>query len=227
MEMTEEEGPDEALVGGSGGACQVAAMEDFQHMESKSLRDLQILSEIERKESVTQRSLSTKLGIALGLTNLYVKRLAKKGYIKVTTIPRNRVKYLLTPRGIAEKTRLTYEYMAYSLSLYRGARESVQKSLGILIRDGHRRIAFYGIGEAAEVAYLCLKGIGVEPSAVFGENSGGDFLGMAVRSPEDLVPDDFDRILVTALGSRETTRSLMADLESWGVPKEKVVSLRL
>ena len=93
------------------------------------------------------------------------------------------MKYLLTPRGIAEKTRLTYEYMSYSLSLYRGARESVQKSLGTLIRDGHRRIAFYGIGEAAEVAYLCLKEIGVEPSAVFGENAGGDFLGWPFGLP--------------------------------------------
>ena len=111
-------------------------MEDFREMESQELRDLQILTEIEQAETLTQRSLSTKLGIALGLTKLCLKRLAKKGYIKVTTIPRNRVKYLLTPRGIAEKTRLTYEYMSFSLSLYRRARDSVQKSLGPLVREG-------------------------------------------------------------------------------------------
>ena len=202
-------------------------MEDFREMESQELRDLQILTEIEQASTLTQRSLATKLGIALGLTNLYLKRLAKKGYIKVTTIPRNRVKYLLTPRGIAEKTRLTYEYMSFSLSLYRRARDSVQKSLGPLVRDGHRRIAFYGIGEAAEVAYLCLKEIGVEPKAVFDEEAAGPFLGMAVRSLEDLIPDEFDRIVVTALDSRETARSVREVLESRGVPQEKIVSLRL
>ncbi|TLY35792.1 MAG: winged helix-turn-helix transcriptional regulator, partial [Nitrospirae bacterium] len=58
-------------------------------------RDLQLLSEVERDASVTQRSLAKKLGVALGLTNLYLKRLARKGYIKITTIPRNRIKYLL------------------------------------------------------------------------------------------------------------------------------------
>ena len=77
-------------------------------MDLEAQRDLAILNEIEGGAEVTQRGLAGKLGIALGLTNLYLKRLARKGYIKVTTIPRNRVKYLVTPKGFAEKTRLTY-----------------------------------------------------------------------------------------------------------------------
>jgi DNA-binding MarR family transcriptional regulator len=85
-------------------------------MNLQGQRDLLLLTEVERNGAVTQRSLATKLGVALGLTNLYLKRLARKGYIKITTIPSQRVRYLLTPQGFAEKSRLTYLYMQYSLS---------------------------------------------------------------------------------------------------------------
>ena len=75
-------------------------------MNFQGQRDLLLLSEVERDGAVTQRSLSTKLGVALGLTNLYLKRLARKGYIKVTTIPSHRARYVLTPQGFAEESRL-------------------------------------------------------------------------------------------------------------------------
>ena len=78
---------------------------DAAGMNAASQRDLRILTEISEDQSVTQRGLSETLGIALGLTNLYLKRLVRKGYIKVTTIPSRRMKYLLTPRGIAESGR--------------------------------------------------------------------------------------------------------------------------
>ena len=72
-------------------------------------RELHLLEALHGDQRITQRRLSTKLGIALGLTNLYLKRLVRKGYVKCVTVPHNRMRYLVTPRGIAEKTRLTYE----------------------------------------------------------------------------------------------------------------------
>src|SRR5438445_11872793 len=95
-------------------------------MDIQSQRDLQLLNEVEQNAAVTQRSLARKLDVALGLTNLYLKRLARKGVIKITTIPRHRIKYLLTPRGMAEKSRLTYLYMQYSLSYYRDWRQRLK-----------------------------------------------------------------------------------------------------
>ncbi len=202
-------------------------MPELSKMESQSFRDLQLLTEIEQAESVTQRTLATKLGIALGLTNLYLKRLAKKGYIKVTTIPRNRVKYLLTPRGIAEKTRLTYEYMSYSLLQYRYTRESLQESFSTFVKEGHRRIAFYGTGEGAEVAYLCLKEIGLEPSGIFDDKGDGRFLGMSIRHIQTLVHDEIDRIVVTSLLTENVTKAKEDALVELGVPPEKILTLQL
>ncbi|MEP6891972.1 MAG: winged helix-turn-helix transcriptional regulator, partial [Nitrospirota bacterium] len=85
-------------------------------MNLQGQRDLLLLSELDRNGGATQRTLATKLGVALGLTNLYLKRLTHKGYIRVSTIPRSRIRYLLTPQGLSEKARLTYLHMQHSLS---------------------------------------------------------------------------------------------------------------
>ena len=88
-------------------------------MDTGAHRELKVLEAIADDERLTQRGLATRLGIALGLTNLYLKRLVRKGYVKCVNVHSNRVLYLITPKGIVEKTRLTYEFMEYSLQVYR------------------------------------------------------------------------------------------------------------
>jgi len=115
-------------------------------MERYQERELEILTAIGEGQPLTQRALAQRLGVALGLTNLYLKRLAKKGYIKIVEFPRKpaarkRLRYLLTPKGIAEKTRLTYEHVTYSLNLYRRARQTLREFLGLLPASGIKRIA--------------------------------------------------------------------------------------
>src|SRR5574339_354772 len=101
-------------------------------MDLQGQRDLLLLSELDRNSEATQRTLASKLGVALGLTNLYVKRLTRKGYIKIATLQRNRIRYLLTPQGFAEKSRLTYQYMQHSLSYYREMRGRLKDMLSSL-----------------------------------------------------------------------------------------------
>src|SRR5215470_17370006 len=113
-------------------------------MDLQGQRDLLLLSELDRDGGATQRSLADKMGVALGLTNLYLKRLARKGYIKITTIPRHRIKYLLTPQGMAEKSRLTYLFMQYSLSHYRDMRQRLKKIFSERGQAGAKRIVIYG-----------------------------------------------------------------------------------
>src|ERR1700680_514131 len=93
------------------------------HMDVVARRELTVLDAITQDQHITQRCLAAKLGIALGLTNTYLKRLIRKGYIKCTNLRSNRLLYLITPQGVAEKSRLTYEFMDYSLHLYREVRE--------------------------------------------------------------------------------------------------------
>src|SRR6266849_2140601 len=117
-------------------------------MDIEAHRDLKLLEAVEQDSRVTQRSLATKLGIALGLTNVYLKRLVRKGYIKCVNVQSNRNLYLITPRGIAEMARLTYEFMDYSLHLFGEVRRHLRPALQASV-VANRRVAIYGRGEAA------------------------------------------------------------------------------
>jgi DNA-binding MarR family transcriptional regulator len=196
-------------------------------MQRDQERNLEILSAIDESETLTQRALAKRLGVALGLTNLYIKRLALKGYIKVTEFPhkpaaRKRLRYLLTPKGIAEKTRLAGEYMGRSLSVYRQARETLRQALAHLGEKGHKQIALYGTGEAAEIAYLTLREAGLEPVGVFDQLPRGPFLGMIVRDVRDLATEDVDVIVVATFDRPKVHAPVFAAL---GIPPTRLVFL--
>lgn len=191
-------------------------------MDTGARRELEILTTIAEGRPVTQRALAQRLGIALGLTNLYLKRLAHKGYLKVTTIPPHRITYLVTPRGLAEKSRLTYEYVRYSLRLYREARQTLREALAPLAGTHPRRIALYGTGEAAELAYLTLRELGIEPVAILDGEAGGQFLGHPVRAAAALPSADYDFVVVAALESD----GVLGALQAAGIPATKLIGLR-
>ena len=196
-------------------------------MERSEERHLEILTVIGEADSLTQRALAQRLGVALGLTNLSLKRLAHKGFIKVVEFPRKpkarrRLRYLLTPRGLAEKTRLTYQYMDRSLALYRRARGTLREALAHLPANGDRRIALYGTGEAAELAYLTLREAGLEPVGVFARKAEGVFLGLPVRDWRELATEDVDRIVVATF---DKPRLHVPELLALGIAAEKLLTL--
>ena len=115
---------------------------------------LGVLAAVERDSAVTQRNLARQLGIALGLTNAYLRRCVRKGLVKIRQVPANRYLYYLTPEGFAEKSRLTAEFLAVSFDFFRRARRDCAEVLGECARQGWRAIALYGAGELAEIAIL-------------------------------------------------------------------------
>lgn len=197
-------------------------------MERHQERDLEILTAIGEGRPLTQRVLAQRLGVALGLTNLYVRRLAKKGYIKITEFPskpaaRKRLRYVLTPKGLFEKSRLTYAYMAYSLGVYRRTRATLRETLSHLPGNGAKRVALYGVGEAAELAYVTLKELGLEPVGVFAREAGGEFLGFPVREVVEILDARVDGVIVATL---ERPEPHLVELTGLGIPREKLLTLR-
>ena len=191
-------------------------------MDIEAHRDLKLLEAVEADSRVTQRSLANRLGIALGLTNIYLRRLVRKGYIKCVNVQSNRISYLITPRGIAEKARLTYEFMDYSLHLYGEVRQHLRAVLQDCAAAG-RRVAIYGRGEAAELAYLSLKEFGLDPVAVFDVDGGKEFLGMPVRPLREHGEVGYDLMIVATL---ERSGGPLVSLVNDGVPREKLFPLR-
>lgn len=120
--------------------------------------DLQILNHIDENPETTQADLATQLGVAVGSVNWYVKRLVNKGYIKVTKMQRRRLRYLLTPTGIAEKSRLTKKFMQASLKWYRLTRNDSKRLLAQVEEAGYDTVCIKGDGDLAEIIYLsCLE----------------------------------------------------------------------
>lgn len=147
----------------------------------ESYRALLILSEITGEEPLSQRELSRRLGIAVGLVNSYLKNLIAKGYVRVKNFPSNRYAYLLTPQGLAEKSRLAYQHLSYFTSLYTVARQGYLDLFRRLEAAGQREVVFCGVDEVAEVAYLSLRETGIRLTAVMDDvPHGGDFFGVPV-----------------------------------------------
>ena len=192
-------------------------------MDRKDIRTLKILEEIDNDHTPSQRDLSKKLNISLGLVNSFVKRLANKGYFKINNIPKNRVKYILTPKGAAEKTRLTYQYIQHSFEFYRNAREKLHKLFNYLNKQGVRRVIFYGTGDFAEIAFICLQETSIQLLAVVDDNKIGEkFLGGVVKDPATLNSLSYDRILITSLIPKD---KMLEKLLEQGIPQSKVVVL--
>ena len=157
-----------------------------------------ILEEIDRDESITQRKLSERVGIALAVTNSYIGRLLRKGHLKARTLPRNRLKYFVTPSGLALKARLTYEYVTGSLRFYQEARTRLKQVLARLEGEGVRRVAFLGAGDLAEIAYLTIQESSLEFSGIFDDSKAGEaFFGRKVQPETELTASGAERLLYT------------------------------
>ena len=191
-------------------------------MDLKDRRDFRLLDEVSRDGSVSQRSLARSLDVALGLTNLYIKRLVRKGYIKITTIPRHRTQYLLTPRGLVEKSRLTYLYMHYSLSYYRDVRDRLKQVLSSLTRGGGKRVVVYGTGELAELAYLSLREMDLTLVGFVDAKERQIFLSYPVWPLDTLTNWEYDAVFIADL---DGGKKIQARILREGVPQEKIVTL--
>lgn len=183
---------------------------------------LRILDEISQESVVTQRTLSSRLNIALGLVNAYVKRLVKKGHIKITKGPMNRVKYVLTPAGLKLRVGLTYDYMHQSVNYFKSARKKIDETYQQMITAGVKNVLIWGDGEVAELAYISLRGLPLNLVGVVDrERAEKAFFGHDVYSYEDFKNLEYDVILVTSLKSEEA----MEKIKELGADMAKVYTL--
>lgn len=142
-----------------------------------------LLSELEDGQPISQREMAGRLGIALGLVNAYVKTLVRKGFLQIKAYPSNRYAYLLTPSGFAEKSRLAYQQVAYFHTLFRTARQDSFTLFSRLRDQGVNEIAFCGVDEFTEIAYLSLCDAGLSLAAVYdNEQAGVTFFGCTVHA---------------------------------------------
>jgi DNA-binding MarR family transcriptional regulator len=185
---------------------------------------LQLLEEIEQNNNVSQRNLSNKLGIALGLVNTYIKLLVKKGYIRVANFPKSRYTYLLTPEGMAEKSRLVYKHLNYYNNMFKQVRNDSKKLFLELGKKGIKRIAFLGVDEIAEIIYLSLLEAELDFVGIYDDlNAGKTFLKSIVRPLMDLINVDADRLIITSIKRQD---EFFSKINSLNIDNAKIITLK-
>jgi len=148
-----------------------------ENTEQNIYRELQILEEMEFDPRISQRNLSQKLGIALGLANLLIKSMVQKGYIKASKLSWKRWVYIVTPTGFTRKIQLTFAYIDRFFDQYKNVREILKNQLDNLNLNSESRIALLGNKEFSELAYICLRDMGITEIDVISQTGNEKFLG--------------------------------------------------
>jgi DNA-binding MarR family transcriptional regulator len=179
------------------------AQDDYNLFKpSDSMRDLQFLEEIEQNPKVSQRELSNKFGIALGVTNACIKRMARRGLIRLKGFPPRRIAYYLTPKGFAEKSKLMLHFFSYNIQHYAEMKKLISKKLLEMQQGGVKRVAFFGVSDEMEIAYITLQGSDMKLVGIAdgdGGKQGARLLGHKVLSIGEVKDMNPDAILITCL----------------------------
>lgn len=131
-------------------------MESSPDVSPETAREMMMLEEIEHDPDVSQASLATQLGVAVGTVNWHLKRMIAKGYVKVKRAERRKLRYIITPEGIAFRALLTIDYIEQSLLLYRRTRQQVREILVDIRNSGYDRVRVEGDGSApADISDIC------------------------------------------------------------------------
>jgi DNA-binding MarR family transcriptional regulator len=194
-------------------------MNDNGKNDPEALRSLLLMAELEKGEPISQREIAGRLGIALGLVNSYLKTLVKKGFVQVKAYPRNRFAYLLTPKGFAEKSHLAYRHLSNFHKLYRITRQDSLTLFRSLRERGVERVAFCGLDDLTEIAYLSLREAGLELAAVMDDQEGLSFLGIPAVSLEEGVGAGGWPVVITSL---PRAGQLKAGLLQLGVAEQDI-----
>ena len=194
--------------------------DDDSFMDRDEQMILNLLSVIEDEPNTTQKDLATRLGVAVGVVNSYLKRVIYKGYVKTKSIQRRRLRYLLTPSGIKEKTRLTYEFLQYSFVYIREVRRKTRTLLTPFSQQGNKRVVFYGAGEAAELAYLTVRELGMKLEAVVDVNRIGERCIEHVVQGLDWFEGDGSADVILCLEAKPVNRESLDRLMEIAVEKK-------
>ena len=181
--------------------------------EKEEKLTLELLNAIDQRSDLSQRNLAQQMGIALGLTNSYLKRCARKGLVKVSEAPANRYLYYLTPKGFAEKARLTGLYLANSLTFYRQAGESCSAIFELCKKNNMERILLCGVSELSEIAIIRAMDAGIRITGIYDPESSLDQLFSKPVWTNLTAVGDFDMCLLTNLNSPyEFYKSIISEI---------------
>ena len=189
----------------------------------------EILEQVAFGNAVSQRSLARSTGIALGLANMLIRRMVDEGWIRTVPVRANRVTYVITPAGHAEKARRVRAALDNGVQHYVRVRNRIAERLVALSAhwqtgEGEKRIVFFGASEVAEIGYFCVQGTDLRLVGVVDHVAGKPFFGLPVRPYEALAPgtldgEPFETLVVMSFSDEAGIRRQLARV---GLPAKRI-----
>ena len=168
------------------------------------IRELEILERLENNGHLTQRDLSKEVGIALGLVNHLLKKMVKKGWIKIKNIDAKKIRYLITPEGAREKSSLLYKRVESTIHFYIEAKRVIKDKVIHLKNEGIENVSIYGINHISEVLFIVLKELGLELAYVVDNNKEGEvWFGYTVVKMDKFIMSNTDVLILASFDKEE------------------------
>jgi len=205
-------------------------------LEKNQLFELEILKHVEEDARLNNRLAASKLGCSVKLAHELLRKMVDRGCLHIKKLHSRRWDYFLTPKGIAEKARLTREFISFSRYFYHEARKGSSMLCRRLAERGCRTVAFIGSGDLAEIFYLGIKEWNLELKVVYTDKS-GKFLGVPTKPYFELIDSDVDALIICTYdehnpmlkaelpeGIRRTDKMYwLFDEEFYEYPKDEVI----
>ncbi len=186
-------------------------------IEKNELLELEILKHVETSPRLNNRMAASKLGCSVKLAHVLLSKMVDKGLLHVKKHHSRRWDYFLTPSGIAEKARITYEFIDFSMQFYHEARRQSSRVCRKIAESGKKKVAFLGDGELAEIAYLGIKEWDLDLNEVYGEGE-KEFLGLKVKPYEYMSSSSSEAIIVCLF---DKTMPMRADYLPAGIERNE------
>jgi DNA-binding MarR family transcriptional regulator len=172
----------------------------------QEMRELELLQELEKNPIISQRELSNKFGIALGVTNACLKRMVRRGWIRITGFNHHKIGYYLTPKGFAEKAKLTLHMVSWTVKHYSTLKEIIAKKILEMQKAGIKRVVFYGISDEMEVAYVTLQGANMRLLGIVEDEEKiiqKEMFGFELKNVSQMESLKPDAVLITSLSDQD------------------------
>lgn len=173
------------------------------------MRDLHLLEELEKNPLTSQRELSRKFNIALGVTNACIKRMVRKGWIRIRGLNHRKIGYYLTQKGFTEKTKLTLHLVSCTIQHYIQLKKIITRRLLEMEKKGMKRVVFYGVSDEMEVAYITLQGVNMKLVGIVEDDDKFkpiNLFGFQIEPVSRIGEIKPDGILITSTGESEKKR---------------------
>ena len=125
-------------------------------------REFEIINIVGGQLAQNQRDLSKQMNLSLGMTNMVLRRLVSKGYIRIQQLNSRKVQYILTPKGFAEKMRKSIRYTLKTINSIALIKNRLKTILNRVYEQGHREFWLIGATDLTHLVEQSINELGLD-----------------------------------------------------------------